>query len=46
MSLERDDTKFNEGCTDEEVSEQRVVQSPVQRYAKKTKLDLEKKKKF
>ena len=45
MSLERDDMTFNERCTDEEASKQDIVETPFQRYAKKTKLDIEKKKK-
>ena len=44
MPLERDDMTFNERCTDEEASKQDIVETPFQRYTKKTKLDIEKKK--
>ena len=44
ISFGRDDMTFNERCTDEEASKQDIVETPVQRYAKKRELDIEKKK--
>ena len=37
---------FNERCPDGETSEQGVVETPFRRYVKKTKLNIEKKKKL